>query len=337
MEFNMPTRRSCLKGALAFTALAAAPALARDADELVVYNSQHESLTKAWLDGFTKETGIKTVMRDGSDTEFANQIVAEGKHSPADVFLTENSPAMALVENAGLFAPVAAETLEMIPAQFRPENGKWTGVAARETVFAYDKRKFGKDDMPASIMDLARPEWKGRWAASPTGGDYQAIVAAILELKGEEATKEWLAGMKANFTPYRGNSTVMKAINAGQVDCGIIYHYYWFRDQAKTGENSGNVGLHYFGHQDPGAFMSISGGGVLASSQRPKEAQALLNWIAGKGGQDILRTGNSFEYAVNGPSNPALVPLDKLDAPKVNPSRLDARKVSAMMTAAGLL
>ena len=115
----------------------------------------------------------------------------------------------------------------------------------------------------------------------------------------------------------------------------VIYHYYYFGDQAKTGENSNNVELHYFSNQDPGAFVSISGGGVLASSKHPKEAQAFLKWITGKGGQDVLKTGTSFEYAVgNGAeSNPKLVPLADLQAPKVEPSKLNSKKVTDLMTA----
>ena len=89
---------------------------AADAEGIVVYNAQHASLTKAWADGFTRETGIKVTLRKGSDTEFGNQIVQEGAASPADVFLTENSPAMALVDNAGLFAPLDADTLAQVPA-----------------------------------------------------------------------------------------------------------------------------------------------------------------------------------------------------------------------------
>lgn len=68
----------------------------------------------------------------------------------------------------------------------------------------------------------------------------------MLALKGEQATLEWLKAMKTNATAYKGNSTVMKAVNAGQIDGGVIYHYYPFVDQAKTGENSGNIKLHYF-------------------------------------------------------------------------------------------
>ncbi|TDX19932.1 iron(III) transport system substrate-binding protein [Buttiauxella sp. BIGb0552] len=306
---------------------------------IVVYNAQHENLVQSWVDGFTKETGIKVTLRNGGDSELGNQLVQEGSKSPADVFLTENSPAMVLVDNAKLFAPLDKSTLEQVAPAYRPEHGRWIGIAARSTVFVYNPAKLSEAQLPKSLMDLAKPEWKGRWAASPSGADFQAIVSAVLALKGEKATLEWLKAMKTNFVAYKGNSTVMKAVNAGQIDGGVIYHYYRFVDQAKTGENSKNTELHYFKHQDPGAFVSISGGGVLASSKHRQQAQAFMKWITGKSGQDTLRTNDAFEYAVgvNAASNPKLLPLKDLDAPKVEASSLNSKKVIDLMTEAGLL
>ncbi|MDY0417606.1 iron ABC transporter substrate-binding protein [Enterobacter sp. 170198] len=312
---------------------------AENNEGIVVYNAQHENLVKSWVDGFTKETGIKVTLRNGDDSELGNQLVQEGSASPADVFLTENSPSMVLVDNANLFAPLEADTLKQVPAEYRPAHGRWIGIAARSTVFVYNPEKLSEQQLPKSLMDLAKPEWKGRWAASPSGADFQAIVSAMLALKGEQATLEWLKAMKANFVAYKGNSTVMKAVNAGQIDGGVIYHYYRFVDQSKTGENSKNTKLYYFKHQDPGAFVSLSGGGVLASSKHKAQAQAFIKYITGKEGQESLRTNNAFEYAVgvNAASNPKLVPLKDLDAPKVEPSALNSKKVIELMTQAGLL
>ncbi|MBN3195855.1 iron ABC transporter substrate-binding protein [Pectobacterium versatile] len=320
-------------------ALSASVNAAENDEGIVIYNAQHENLVKSWVDGFTKETGIKVTLRNGSDTELGNQLVQEGKSSPADVFLTENSPSMVLVDNADLFAPLDNATLAQVPSDYRPSHGRWIGIAARSTVFVYNPTKFTDAQLPKSLADLAKPEWKGRWAASPSGADFQAIVSAYLELKGEKATQEWLKGMKENFTAYKGNSTVMKAVNAGQIDSGVIYHYYRFVDQAKTGENSNNTKLYYFKHKDPGAFVSISGGGVLASSKHAKDAQAFIQWITGKSGQEILRTNDAFEYAVgvNAASNDKLVPLKDLDAPKVDAAKLNSKKVVDLMTQAGLL
>ncbi|WP_040884543.1 iron ABC transporter substrate-binding protein [Janibacter sp. HTCC2649] len=306
---------------------------------ITVYNAQHEELSQAWVDAFTKETGVKVTIRNGSDTELSNQIVAEGKASPADVFLTENSPAMAQVENADLFADVDKATLEQVPSQFRPSTAKWTGIAARSTVLVYDKRKVKEDELPKSMLDLAKPEWKGRWAASPTGADFQAIVAALIELKGADAAEQWLTAMKQNAKPYKGNSTAMKAVNAGEVETALIYHYYYYGDQAGTGENSANVAPYFFKNQDPGAFLSVSGGGVLKSSKNPAAAQALLKFITGKAGQEVLHTGDSFEYAIASdvPANAALVPIADLQSPTVDPAKLNSKTVTDLMTKAGLL
>ncbi|HEY4200363.1 MAG TPA: iron ABC transporter substrate-binding protein [Devosiaceae bacterium] len=331
-------RTTALVTVLATLLLAPTASFAAD-DGILVYNAQHQALTQAWADGFTKETGIKVTLRNGSDTELGNQIVQEGAASPADVFLTENSPSMALVDGAGLFAPVDADTLAQVPENFKAADGKWVGIAARSTVFAYDNRKLKEADLPKSMLDLADAKWNGRWGAAPAGADFQAIVSALLQLKGEETTANWLKAMNDGATKFKGNGAAMKAVNDGQVDGAVIYHYYYFGDQAKTGENSANVTLHYFRNEDPGAFVSLSGGGILASSKHAADAQAFLKWITGKAGQDVLKTGNSFEYAVgNGAqSNPKLVPIADLQAPKIEPSTLNSKAVTDLMTAAGLI
>lgn len=308
-------------------------------DALVVYNAQHEQLTEEWADAFTAETGIEVVLRNGDDSELASQLVQEGDASKADVFLTENSPAMSLVEQAGLFAPVDDATLALVPEQYRPASGAWIGIAARSTVLVYNPDLISEDELPDSLLDLAQPEWKGRWGAAPAKADFQAIVSAVLETQGEDGARAWLEGMADNAIEYRNNIVTMKAVNAGEVPVGIIYHYYWYRDQDAAAEDSGNTKLHYFGNQDPGAFVSVSGGGVLGNAPHPEEAQQFLAFIAGEQGQRILGEGYSFEYPVASdvPANPALPPLADLDAPTIDPSTLNGPAVIDLMTEVGLL
>jgi iron(III) transport system substrate-binding protein len=335
MSCNVRVRVSAL---LLFCAAWIATSTSR-AQEITVYNAQHRSLTSEWVEGFTRATGVRVTVRNGDDVELGNQLLQEGSASPADVFLTENSPAMSAVEQAGLLAPVDPETLAQVAPSYRPATGRWIGIAARSTVFVYNKTKPVASALPQSLLDLADPAWKGRWAASPTGADFQAIVSALLELKGEAATLAWLKAMKANSVAYRGNGAVLKAVNSGQIEAGVIYHYYYFRDQAKTGENSANAALHYFKGQDPGAFVSISGGGVLASSKHQADAQSFLKWVTGPAGQAILKDGDAYEYVVGEgqASNPKLTPLTELEAPKIDVSKLNSKKVVELMTEAGLL
>jgi iron(III) transport system substrate-binding protein len=309
------------------------------ADGITVYNAQHESMTQGWIDAFTAETGIKVTVRQGSDTEMSNQILAEGAQSPADVFITENSPAMTQVENAGLFADISDTVKEQVPEQYRPSSNKWAGVAARSTVLVYNKDKVAEADLPASLMDLQDPEWKGRWGAAAAGADFQAIVSAMLELKGEDATAAWLQGLKDGAKIYPKNGAAMQAVNQGEVDTAVIYHYYYFGDQAKTGENSGNIGLHYFRNQDPGAFLSLSGAGVLESSAHKEYAMKFVEFITSKAGQETLNSGSDWEYAIDGGVAPreGLEPIEDLDPPAIDPSKLNGPKVVELMTAAGIL
>ncbi|MCG2622830.1 iron ABC transporter substrate-binding protein [Arthrobacter sp. I2-34] len=306
---------------------------------ITVYNAQHETMTQAWVDEFTAETGIKVNLRQGDDTEMSNQIIQEGDASPADVFITENSPAMTQVENAGLFADISDTVKANVPEEFRPSSDKWTGVAARSTVFVYNKDKLKEADLPKSLMDLADPKWAGKWGAAPGGADFQAIVSAMLELKGEQATADWLKAMKENAKVYPGNGAAMKAVNAGEIDSAVIYHYYYVADQAKTKENSANVATHYFKNQDPGAFLSISGAGVLKSSQHQEDAMKFVEFITSKKGQETLGTGADYEYPVGKDATlrAGLVPIEELEAPKVDPAKLNGQQVVELMTNAGLL
>ncbi|MCA0296089.1 MAG: extracellular solute-binding protein [Actinobacteria bacterium] len=306
---------------------------------LQIYSSQHRNVTEAWASGFTARTGIRTQVREGQDSSMGQMIVAEGEASPADVFLTENSPAMTVVERAGLLAPVAATTHGQLSEGLAPSSGLWTPIAARSTVLVYNPAQISADELPSSIMDLASPEWAGRWGGAPGGADFQAIVAGMLAERGESETAAWLKALADNAEVYQNNIATMNAVNAGQVPIGIMYHYYWYRDQAGTKEGSANTALHYFGGQDPGAFVSLSAGGVLASSDMSAEAQQFLAYITSPEGQRILVESGSMEYAVGAgvESDPALPPLAGLYAPVVDPSALNSETVVSLMTDAGIL
>ncbi len=332
--------RASLVAALALPLLAACGGGGSgDEPTLVIYNAQHEELIDVVAKAFERESGIEVQLRNGSDLELGNQLATEGEASPADVFLTENSPAMTLVDSKGLFAELEQSTLDMIPAQFRPDDGQWTGFAARSTVLVYNTEQLRADQLPTSIMDLAEPAWKDRISFSPTGADFQAIVSAVLVTQGESATREWLAGLKANGTVYDGNNVVLESVNSGERPAGVIYHYYWYRDQEESGENSDDSQLHFFGKSDPGAFISVSGAGVLKSSDDPADAQKFVNYLVSEAGQQVIADSYALEY----PLNPEVdlgrdvKPLAELDPPAVDVSDLNGPEVVELMQEAGFL
>ncbi|WP_245753602.1 iron ABC transporter substrate-binding protein [Geodermatophilus ruber] len=309
------------------------------AGTLTVYSAQHESLIRTMLEDFTEETGIALEFRDANDAELANQIVQEGEASPADVFLTENSPAIDVLDDEGLLAPLDQATLDQVGEQYRPSSGNWTGFAARSTVLVHNPAQLPEAELPASILDLADPEWEGRIGIAAGGADFQAIVSAVLALRGEEATRAWLEGLERNAAVYQSNTAVMVAADEGEIDAGIMYHYYWYRDQAEKALKGDDARLHYFGNQDPGAFLSVSGAGVLASSDQPEEAQRLVAYLTSPAAQQRLAESSALEYAVGTgvASADVLPPLADLQAPPVDPGALDQRRVTELMQEVGLL
>ncbi|RZI80959.1 MAG: extracellular solute-binding protein, partial [Microbacterium sp.] len=244
-----------------------------------------------------------------------------------------------LVDSRDLFKPLAKTTLDRIPAQYRPNDGHWTGFAGRSTVLVYNPSLVSEADLPTSLLDLADPQWAGKVSFSPTGADFQAIVAAVLALEGEEATKTWLAGIKANGKTYQGNNVVLKSVNAGEVATGIIYHYYWDRDQEESGENSSNSKLYFFGDKDPGAFVSTSGAGVLANGDHVTDAEMFVDYLTSAEGQQIIADSYALEYTLNPevPLGREVKPFAELEPPAVGVSELDSQKVVQLMQDAGLL
>lgn len=308
---------------------------------LTLYNGQHESTTKALVAAFTKATGIRVNVRSGEDPELANQILQEGSAAPADVVYTENSPALELLSEKGKLAPVEASTLADVPARYDSATGDWVGVAGREVVLAYNAGKLPAGRLPASIMDVGGPGWQGKVGIAPGDADFQAIVSAVDKREGTAKTTAWLEGLKRDGQTYSGNTAIMQAVNRGQLAAGIIYHYYYFRDQAESGANSGNVTLHYFGHQDPGAYLSVSGAAVLKSSKHAAEAQRLVAFLAGVQGQTVLAQSDDFEYPLNPDvaPNPALKPFDQLGVPTdLGPAAVgDGRTAVSLLQQTGLL
>ena len=246
---------------------------------------------------------------------------------------------MSIVDNADLFAPAPAGALENIPAAYVPSSKNWVGFLGRSTVVMYNTDNVTEADLPASILDFAEPEWEGRVGFSPTGADFQAIVSAVLELEGEDATRTWLEGLKANGVILQNNLVVMQSANAGEIDAGIAYHYYWYRDREESGSDSDSSALHFFGDQDPGAFLSVSGAGILKSSEHAEAAEEFVDWLTSTDAQQAMAESYALEYPLNPEAslNPDVKPFDELEPPTVDVSSLNGPQVTELMTEAGLL
>jgi iron(III) transport system substrate-binding protein len=330
----------CLVSIAALLAAGCGGSSSDSAGSLTLYSSQHEPMTEALAKGFEEESGAKVQIRFGEDEGLASQIEQEGDASPADVVLTENTPPLELLAGKELLAEVDSSTLEEVPSRYNSPTGHWVGVAARETVMVYNPDLISADELPASILDLAKPEWKGKLAIAPSEPDFVPIVSAIEKLDGEAAAKSWLEGFAANAKHYNDNEGIIAAVDSGQIAAGIINHYYWYEAVAEEGKDKVPSKLHYFGHEDPGALVNISGAGALESSGDPELAQEFLAYLVSEEGQTAITESGDWEYPLNSavPPPPGLKPFDSLEPPKVGPADLgDGSGPVELMEQVGLL
>jgi iron(III) transport system substrate-binding protein len=228
----------------------------------------------------------------------AAEIIQEGSHSPADVFLTENSPALEELQQRGLLAPVDRATLASTPARYNSPQGDWVGISARVSVLVYNTKALRPSQLPRSILALADPRWKGKLALAPSETDFQPIVTAVAERYGDARTVAWLEGLRANAGDriYPDNETLVAEVNSGQAELGVINHYYWYRLRQELGPAAMHSALHFFAAGDPGYVVDVSAGGVLASSTHQAEAQRFLAFLVSRSGEEILAHGSSYEY-----------------------------------------
>jgi iron(III) transport system substrate-binding protein len=283
---------------------------------LTLYNGQHEQTTQALITAFERQTGIHVKERDGDEAELAQQIEQEGSSSPADVFFTENSPALMSLQQKGLLAPVPAATRSQVPSQYSSPQGDWVGVSARVSVLVYNTARISPAQLPTSVMDLANPEWKGKLAIAPSETDFQPIVTSIALAHGQQAALQWLKAVAANASSHiePDNETLTSDVNNGQVALGLINHYYWFRLAKQNGASHMHSQIAFFAPRDPGYVIDVSGAGVLASSKHQAEADEFLSFLVSAAGQETMVNSDSYEYPLRtGVAAPAgLRPFDQL-------------------------
>jgi iron(III) transport system substrate-binding protein len=311
------------------------------AASLTLYSAQHEQTVDLLAKAFTKDTGIDVKVHSGEAPELASQLVKEGASSPADVFFTENSPELELLSEKGLLAKVAPATLAGVPAQDSGAAGDWVGVLARENVLAFNTGMIQETALPASLLDLAKPEWKGKVAIAPTDADFLPLIGAVVALKGRAAALDWLKGLRENAAIFDDDEGVVAAVDRGAVATGIINNYYWPRLRSEKGAANIKSAIHHFADGDVGGVINISGAAVLKASRNQAAAQKFLAFLVSKKAQEMVsQLDITFEYplAAGVAANPILKPIGDLHPPTLTLKQIgDDHDAAQLLREAGLV
>jgi iron(III) transport system substrate-binding protein len=268
---------------------------------LTLYSGQHVQTTDSLVAGFEKAyPHITVAVRSDDEDTFDAEIVQEGSRSPADVFYTENSPALEYLQQEGLLARVNSSTLALTPAKYNSPQGDWVGVSARVSVLIYNPSLIKKSALPTSVLELANPKYQGKLAFAAGETDFQPIVTSVLQAYGKEGALSWLNGIKSNAGGhvYPDNETIADEVNRGAVAFGVVNQYYWYRMRAEIGASNIHSQIAYFAPRNPGYVLDVSGAGILKSSKHQAAAQLFLHFLVSKAGQEIIAHSISYEYPI---------------------------------------
>ncbi len=301
---NVPAVKSPLISlSLIVPVLALAACGGGDDETLTVYSGRDEELVGPLLDQFGEDTGIEIEVFYASSDEVALKLDEEGDDSPADVFLSQSPGPLGFLDIRDRFQTLPQEILDRVPAGFRADDGQWVGVSGRVRVLAYNPENVTADELPSSVLDLVDPAYEGRVGIAPTNSSFQDFVSFMRVELGDTATEEWLRGLVANgVQTYSGNSGIVDAIDRGEVDFGLVNHYYVYEIGAQNPDL--DVANHFVPGDDVGSLVMTSGVAVLDTADDRETAERFVEYLLSTASQEYLST-TTFELPLAGGVAPA--------------------------------
>ena len=316
---------------------------AGDGSSLTIYSGRDREYVEGLIDLFKKENPrIDVKVRYGDTAELAATLREEGDRTPADLFFSQDAGSLGALQDTGLLSKLPNDILDRVPAEYRSPEGYWVGTSARVRVVAYDSRKLSPSDLPRSVFQLTDPKWKGKVGWAPTNASFQAFVTAMRLTAGEEKTLQWLEAMKANDArAYDKNSLIRDAIANGEIEVGLINHYYVLEAVNEEGVDpkSYPVKIHFFPSADAGSLINISGIGIPQSAGQKANAEKFTSFVLSRQGQEYFaQEVGEYPLVPGVKQDPSLPPLSKVAHPKVDLTQLDqVQQTVQLLQKAGVL
>lgn len=325
--------------ALALTACGDDPTVpettASEGEKLVVYSGRNENLIRPLIEQFEEKSGIDVEVRYADTTELTATLLEEGDESPADVFFSQDAGALAALEAEGRLTELAGGAANAVPERFRDPQNHWTGVTGRARTIVYNPEKLSQAELPQNTLEVVDPMWKGRLGLAPTNASFVSHISALLIEIGEDDVKKFLADLKAAEPKiYDSNGLVVKAVASGDIDLGLVNHYYALNEKK---ENPGAAVANIYPQE--GAFVNIAGVGVIEGTSNRAQADEFVAFLLSEEGQNFFRTETN-EYplveGIAGPEGqPTLAELETIDLP-LDELGKDLERSAALIKEAGL-
>ncbi|WP_078551269.1 Fe(3+) ABC transporter substrate-binding protein [Bacillus alkalicellulosilyticus] len=270
-----------------------------------LYTSRHYDVDAELYKMFEEETGIKVNVVEGKGDELMERLDREGENTEADVFITADAGNLHRLKERDLLQEVNSDVLATnIPDKFRDDDNHWFGLTKRARVIVYAKDRVDPSEL-STYEALTEPQWEGRVLIRASENIYnQSLLGSFIELNGEEAAKEWAAGIVNNMAqdPQGGDTDQIIAVVAGTGDVAISNTYYVGRllnsenpEEVKVAEQ---VGVFFPNQDTNGTHVNISGAAVTKHATNVENAIKFIEFLSSNDSQKVFAEGNN-EYPVN--------------------------------------
>lgn len=331
MKFSTGICRRASAAALCLCLAGCSPSAAPSTPRVVVYTSIDQPFAEEILRRFRETTGIEAVAafdsEAGKTTGFVRRLMREAHRPACDVWWSSELFGTIELARQGVLEAYDSPSAADIPAAWRDKAHRWTGVAARARVLAFDASRVAPDDVPRSWREIDPARWGARLVlANPQFGTTRGHVAAILAYWGDAAATEFLTRLRDARTPIAdSNSHAVRLVVGGSADvCWTDTDDVWVSQK-----RSESLDLVYpvLGPDLPPMWIPCSVA-LVRGGPNPKSARSLIDFLVSAEAERLLALTDSR----NVPVRAALARELELDDPAPQP--LDFDRVADALPAA---
>ena len=308
-----------------------------DAGSLTVYSGRSETLVGPLIDRFKEDTGIDVSVKYAGTPQLAATLLEEGDNTPADIFFAQDPGGLGAVSE--MLTPLAEDVLTRVPQWAVASDGVWIGVSGRARTVVYNTERLTPDDLPDDLTGFTDPIWKGRIGWAPTNASFQTMITAMRSMWGYQRTVQWLENIQANDPKvYPKNTPIVSAVALGEIDVGLVNHYYLHRFLAEQGNSFGARNYHPPAG-GPGAIVMVSGVGILKESDNKYNARRFVDYLLSESSQKYF-VDETYEYplAAGIPVAEGVSPLSEINNPDLSSSALsDLEGTQVLLREAGII
>ena len=266
-----------------------AVASTKDNNEVLhLYTALDTNEAKIYIRAFEEDSGIQVRWVRLSAGEVLVRIRSERANPQVALWFGGPSPEFIVAKNEGLLAPYAPRIDFKAPPGTFDEAHYWTGFYFGAIGFASNTEILERTGIPppTSWYDLLKPELKGEIsvAYAYTSGTANTLLAAIVQMMGEDAGFDYIAKLDQNVHHYnRSGSACVTQVGFGEVAVGIAFSH----DIVKKGPAKGYPVVLSFPKEGTG--FEIGAMALVKGGPNQVAAKRFMDWALSLPAQNLMQ------------------------------------------------